>query len=114
MKQDRVTVGLSPRGQTTIAKIMALGWFDDQQDVARLALALAIRAKSLEGEAVDTDTRWGAGGFDSSGEIRSIVLAHYPSCQAPVRLMEHLVDVGLRLIDDKLSMPDVSPATLMA
>ncbi len=42
------------------------------------------------------ETRWSPDGFDPSGEIRSLLRASYPENTTPVRLMEYLIDQGLR------------------
>jgi hypothetical protein len=109
MERDRLTVGLASDTQEILARVMDLGWFQDAQDVARLAFAVAIRAKVPAGNSSDTDTRWAAGNFDLSGELRAVIAALFPACQTPVRLMEHFVNEGLRLIGLKLANPGLTP-----
>ena len=66
-----------------------------------------------EGATPGTETRWAAGNFDKTGEIRALLAALYPSCETPVRLMEHLVNEGLRLIGTRIRSEGVNPADLM-
>ena len=48
-----------------------------------------------------------------TGEIRSVLGALYPDCRTPVRLMEHLVNEGLRLIVKRVRSESIGPAELM-
>jgi len=112
MDGDRETIGLTSEAQCTLTKLEARGWFAEGQDIARFCLAYSIRAKVLAGSTPGTDTRWSAGNFDKTGEIRLLVTALYPGNATPVRLMEHLVNEGLRMISDRLS-DSIGPGELM-
>lgn len=113
MERDRESIGLDPETQAILADLETRGWFLDGQDIARFCMAYAIRAKTTEGTTPGTETRWAAGNFDKSGEIRSVLGALYPDCQTPVRLMEHLVNEGLRMVAARLRSDAVGPADLM-
>jgi hypothetical protein len=113
MERDRESVGLTAESQAILAEIEERGWFADGQDIARFCMAYAIRAKVAEGATVGTETRWAAGNFDKTGEIRALLGALYPTCQTPVRLMEHLVNEGLRLVAPRIRSNLVGPAELM-
>ena len=113
MERDRESVGLNPQGMQLLAQLEERGWFGEGQDIARFCLAYAIRAGVPEGVTTGTETRWAAGNFDKSGEIRSLLGALYPDCSMPVRLMEHLVSEGLRLVSLRLASGHVSPPQLI-
>ena len=113
MERDRETIGLTPETQAILADIEERGWFLEGQDIARFCLAYAIRAKVPEGATADTETRWAAGNFDKTGEIRALLAALYPDCKTPVRLMEHLVNEGLRLVKSRVASTAIGPAELM-
>jgi hypothetical protein len=113
MERDRESIGLDLETQAILAEIEARGWFLEGQDVARFCLAYAIRAKVPEGMTTGTETRWAAGNFDKTGEIRALLAALYPACQTPVRLMEHLVNEGLRMVAARIRSDAVGPAELM-
>jgi len=113
MERDRTQIGLTPQSQTILAELESRGWFLEGQDIARFALAYAIRAEIPEGTTAGTETRWSAGNFDNTGEIRTLLAALYPSCETPVRLMEHLVNEGLRLIAARTRSESIGPAELM-
>lgn len=110
---DRDTIGLTPDMQAVLADIEHTGWFRTGQDVARFCMAYAIRAKVADGVATGTDTRWSAGNFDSTGEITALLSVIYPSCKTPVRLIEHLVNEGLRLVEQRLKADGLTPADLL-
>jgi hypothetical protein len=59
------------------------------------------------------DTRWTPGLFDRTGEIRVLMEALYPDCATPVRQMEYLVDEGLRLVNERVSVDRFTPADLV-
>ena len=97
---DRKQVGLTDDGKAAVATLTErLGWFAEAQEASRFALAYAIREGVEEGSVTGSlETRWSADGFDPTGEIRTIIRAVYPENATPVRLMEHLIDEGLRRI----------------
>lgn len=114
MERDRETIGLSAEAEGILGKIEQRNWFGDKQDIARFCLAYAIRAKVCAGTTADTETRWASGNFDKNGEISTLLAALYPDCKTPIRLMEHLVNEGLRLVGRRLSSETtVGPADLM-
>jgi hypothetical protein len=113
MERDRESIGLTPETQAILAEIEEHGWFLEGQDVARFGMAYAIRAKVPEGATAGTETRWAAGNFDKTGEIRALLAALYPTSQTPVRLMEHLVNEGLRMIAERVRSDSVGPGELM-
>ena len=113
MDGDRESIGLTPEMQMVLADLEGQGWFREGQDIARFCMAYAIRAKASEGSTTGTDTRWAAGNFDKTGEIRSLLAALYPTCSTPVRLMEHLVNEGMRMVAARIRSDAVGPAELM-
>jgi hypothetical protein len=113
MERDRESIGLTSEGQAILADLEGRGWFLEGQDVARFCMAYAIRAKVPDGATSGTETRWAAGNFDKTGEIRALLAALYPTCETPVRLMEHLVHEGLRLVAARVRSEAIGPAELM-
>jgi hypothetical protein len=113
MTADRESIGLTGENQVLLADIEQRGWFVEGQDVARFCMAYAIRAKVPEGATLGTETRWAAGNFDKTGEIRALLCALYPNCTTPVRLMEHLVNEGLKMVSVRLRSESIGPAELM-
>ena len=110
---DKKSVGLTPETQAILAELEQTGWFLEGQDVARFALAYAIRQGVSDGITKNTDTRWAVGNFDESGEIRTVLTALYPQCETPVRLMEHLINEGLQLLAVRIRSNAIGPDDLM-
>lgn len=113
MERDRQSVGLSSAGQRNIARAEALGWFGPNQDLARFAMAYAIRSGVEPGSTEGTETRWTIGLFDDTGEIRDLIGALYPSVTAPVRCIEHFVNEGLRLIAERVDAGETDLADFL-
>lgn len=113
MDADRKVIGLTSASQELLARIEQLDWFSDGQDIARFALAIALRDAKEIGSVSVTETRYGAGLFDNTGEIRTLIQAKFPGCVTPVRFMEYLVDEGLRTIGHLLDQGANSPDELM-
>jgi hypothetical protein len=113
MERDRESIGLTTEGVAALAQLESFGWFVDGQDAARFAMSYAIRSGAGLGSAANTETRWAAGNFDKSGEIRALMSGLYPDCATPVRQMEYLVNEGLRLLRERLATATLSPADLL-
>lgn len=115
MERDRESIGLDPASIRVVERLVEeLEWFGEAQDAARLAFAYAVRAGIGEGAAPSTETRWSAGLFDKTGEIRATVTGLYPDCRTPIRQIEFLVNEGLRLINERLDTGGVKPSDLLA
>jgi len=113
MERDKDVIGLSADSQRYLAEIEERGWFAEGQDLARFALSYAVRANVGAGNASQVETRWASGNFDKTGELRAVLGALYPECDTPVRLMEHLVNEGLRLIHGRLAVESIGPKDLL-
>lgn len=113
MERDKDVIGLSSEGQRFLKDLEERGWFSEGQELARFALAYAVRAETPAGNTGQVETRWAAGNFDKTGEIRAVLGALYPDCATPVRLMEHLVNVGLSLLHQRVTAEGKGPADLL-
>jgi hypothetical protein len=108
---DRKQIGLTDAGKAAVAMLTdRLGWFGEAQEASRFALAYAVRQGVTDGSTDGPlETRWSADGFDPTGEIRSVLRAAYPENTTPVRLMEYLIEEGLKRIVEKASGGATSP-----
>lgn len=99
-EQDRKQIGLTDKGKATVSRLTDdLGWFDEAQAAGRFALAYAVRAGVEPGRVnVPVETRWSPDLFDPTGEIRRLLRTLYVDTVMPVRLMEYMIDEGLRRI----------------
>lgn len=113
-EQDRQSIGLTTQSQQLMEEILAKGWFSEQQDVARLALACALRAGLAPGTTSGVDTRWGSGLFDRTGELLALIGAFHPDTKMPVRAAEFFVNEGLKLVHDQLVVKGAGPDVLMS
>lgn len=113
-EQDRQSIGLTSQSQQLMEEILAKGWFSEQQDVARLALACALRAGMNPGTTSGVDTRWGSGLFDRTGELLALISAFHPDAAMPVRAAEFFVNEGLKLVHDQLVVSALGPDALMS
>jgi hypothetical protein len=114
MEDLESSIGLTPETRDLLTELEAKQWFKNGQDVALFCMAYAIRAKVPEGITEDRKTQWAAGNFDKTGEIRALLAALYPNCKTPIRLMEHFVNEGIRLVAARVRSDAVGPAELLA
>lgn len=114
MARDVNSVGLTDAGQERQDRIEELGWFKSGQDMARFAMAYAIRHGVEPGEPDTTpDTRWTFGLFDDTGEMRDLMAALYPEVDTPVRCINRFIDEGLRMIVERVAAGETDPATFL-
>jgi hypothetical protein len=113
IERDRQSIGLTPASQVILEDLTSLGWFGEGQDLARFAMAYAMKQGVGTGAATGTDTRWAIGNFDETAEIRDLVAAVYPDATTPVRLIEHFVNEGLRLIGERVAAGERSPTAFL-
>ena len=113
--EDRKQIGLTDDGRAAVAWLTEkLGWFEEAQDAARFALAYAIRAGIEPGQTrAAVETRWSPDLFDPSGEIRTLLGAIYSDATMPTRLMEYLIDEGLRRIAARIEAGEVDPTAFL-
>lgn len=115
MPNDLTGIGLSPEAERINNRLVEdLGWFNEAQEAARLAMAYALERGVGIGSEPNRETRWTISLFDRTGEIQSLVAVVYPACDTPVRQIEHLVNQGLRMIGERLDSGAVTPLDLMA
>lgn len=113
---DRKQIGLTEDGKAAVAMLTErLGWFAEAQEASRFALGYAVREGVEEGSVTGSlETRWSADGFDPTGEIRTVLRAAYSENTTPVRLMEHLIDEGLRRITAQVRDGKDSPLDFLS
>jgi hypothetical protein len=100
--EDKKTIGITDHGELTLGSMVETGHFIDAIDAAKFAMGLAVR--SGKGERVSNPTvegagtKWNVGSFDPDNDLQTLLSALYPSVEAPYRLLEYLIDEGLRLV----------------
>ena len=91
-------------------------FFGDSQDVAKLAMAYALKycrdeidIESLIASKVQSDiynnngSNYSAGGIDPDGKIAAVVKEIYPNCTTPYRYVRILMIYGLVKLKEKVS-----------
>lgn len=100
MAEDKRTIGVTEAADAALELMVEQGHFADGIDAAKFAMAFAISAGAgnddlgVEG----TSTKWNVGSFDPDGQLRSLLAALFPGSDRPYRLLEYLIDEGLRRI----------------
>ena len=104
MANDKKTIGITKENASALAVLVDAGHFESELDAAKFAMAFAIREGITSGGTDGADTKWNAGSVDPDGSLRALVEACYPGTEEPYRLVEYLMNEGLRALP---SMPDV-------
>jgi hypothetical protein len=102
---DKKTIGVIPRNQPMLNRLVAAGMFATESDAAKFAFALAVKKDTPPGSVEGADTKWNVGTFDTDQSLRLIVEAMYEGTREPYRLIECLINRGLELIDDGTDVP---------
>lgn len=103
-RDDKVTLGLTPAADRNLQELMATGWFDNEIDVFKLAIALAVRegAAASPDEMVGLGTKWSVA-IDADGRIRSLVrLLAGQDTSRPYVLAERYAAAGLVYLHRRL------------
>ena len=106
MAEDKRTIGVTEAADRVLAGVVEQGHFSDGLDAAKFAMAIAISAGASEGDLNLTvegaGTKWNIGSFDPDGQLRSLISALYPDIGQPYRLLEFLIDDGLRRVSEHI------------
>jgi hypothetical protein len=95
---DKITVGLTARGAAHLDEVMETGWFANELDAYRVAIAVAIAQGlvSQEGEMAGAKTKYNIGSLDSDGSLRQLLIALvHAAREKPYEYAERLADAGL-------------------
>lgn len=104
MAEDKRTIGVSEAADRVLDLMIEQGRFSDGIDAAKFAMALAInsRADAEDLTVEGTTTKWNVGSFDPDSQLRSLLDALYPDVDQPYRLLEFLIDNGLRRVSEHM------------
>ena len=108
MATDRKTIGITPAGARTLDSLVVAGHFPSEMDAAKFAMAHALATNVTPGSVDGAVTKWNVGTFDGDGTLRSVLEALLPNEEEPYRLLEQLINEGLRLLDSADLVPDVA------
>lgn len=114
-RTDKKTIGVTTSNERALAALASAGRFNTDIEAAKFAMAHAINQGIGRGTTEGAGTKWNMGSFDSDGSLKAIVEALHPEETNPYRLVEHLINEGLRLLDKGDGLPpDVAGVILAA
>lgn len=114
-KADKKTLGVNSGNEKILSALASAGRFNTDIEAAKFAMAHAINEGVTRGTTEGAGTKWNVGSFDSDGGLKAVIEALYPEEPNPYRLIEHLINEGLRLMDNKDGLPpDVAGLVLAA
>ena len=114
-RDDKVTLGLTPTADRNLEELMGTGWFENEIDVFKLAIALALRegAAASPEEMVGVGTKWSVA-IDADGQIRSMVgLLADEDTSRPYALAERYAVAGLVYLHRRLVLEKALIAEVM-
>lgn len=94
-EKDKVNIGLTSEARQVYNRLLEEGLFAEGRDIARFALAWAIREGMKAAPIESTETVWNIQTFDPDGEIRELVCILLPQTEFPYRTSESLYNQGL-------------------
>jgi hypothetical protein len=108
MSADKKTIGVSKSNSLALAELVRAGRFVSELDAAKFAMAVAIKRGTAAGITDGAETKWNVGSIDPDGTIRSLLEALYPAVSEPYRLLEYLINEGVKILAmDAGGSPDV-------
>ena len=111
---DKKTIGITSPNERVLSSLVAEGLFASEIEAAKFAMAHAIEAETARGTTEGAGTKWNVGSVDSDGALRAVVEALFPDENQPYRLVEHLMNEGLRLLDKGDGLPPDVAGVLLA
>lgn len=105
MSSDKKTIGITASGERTLTDLVSSGHFASEMEAAKFAMAYAARLDAPPPHVDGAGTKWNVGTVDNDSSLRAVVEALYPDCDEPYRLVEQLMNEGLRLLDGGDGLP---------
>lgn len=102
---DKKTIGVTSGNERILVSLAAEGLFSTDIEAAKFAMAHAIEMGVKRGTTEGAGTKWNVGSFDSDGALKAVVEALFPEEGQPYRLIEHLINEGLKLFDKGSTLP---------
>jgi hypothetical protein len=104
---DKRTIGIARANERSLAGLVVAGNFGSELDAAKFAMAHAIEQGAEIGTVDSASTKWNIGTMDADGGLRALVETFYGAVAEPYRLIEYLINEGLRLLDSGDVPPNV-------
>jgi hypothetical protein len=104
---DKRTIGITRANEQSLAALVAAGAFGSELDAAKFAMAHAIEQGAEVGTVEGTSTKWNVGTVDPDASLKALIESLYGAVAEPYRLIEYLINEGLRLLDSGDVPPNV-------
>ena len=104
---DKRTIGIARANEHSLAALVVAGGFSSELDASKFAMAHAIEQDTEVGTVEGANTKWNIGTVDADGSLRALVESFYGAIAEPYRLVEYLINEGLRLLDTGDVPPNV-------
>jgi hypothetical protein len=104
---DKRTIGITRANEHSLAALVAAGGFGSELDAAKFAMAHAIEQGTEVGTIEGTNTKWNIGTVDADASLRALIESFYGAVAEPYRLIEYLINEGLRVLDSGDVPPNV-------
>jgi len=111
---DKRTLGVTKANEARLAILVEAGYFGSELEAAKFAMAHAINQGSTAVPVEGAPTKWNVGTVDPDGSLKALIEALYPEAREPYRLVEQLMNEGLRLLDPGNSLPPDVPGILFS
>ena len=98
---DRRTLSASNSANDALSRLVVYGWFDDQIEAYRVAIAVALANDLTSDDAPmreNVTTKYNVGSVDPEGKLRTLVQIMRPEEERPYAAMEVLAEAGLHFI----------------
>lgn len=102
---DKKTIGITSANERVLTALVIEGLFSSEIEAAKFAMARAIDTGVTRGTTDGAGTKWNVGSVDSDGALKAVIEALFPDETQPYRLVEHLMNEGLRLFDTGDNLP---------
>lgn len=111
---DKKTIGITNANVRILGALVSEGLFGSEIEAAKFAMARAIETGVARGTTDGAETKWNVGSVDSDGGLKAVIEALFPDETQPYRLVEHLMNEGLRSLDRGDNLPPDVAGVLFA
>jgi hypothetical protein len=96
MVDDKRTIGIATNNLEVLQNLVTSGYFASEIDAAKFAMSVAIKNQCSLGATEGAPTKWNIGSIDPNGTLSSLIQIFFPQCDEPYRLVEYLMNEGLK------------------
>lgn len=100
MATDKKTIGITKTNASALMELVSAGRFGSELDAAKFAMAYAMKTGVPSGSTDGAETKWNVGSVDPDGSLRSLIEALYPEVSDPYRVMEYLMNEGIKALSE--------------